>query len=173
MATKAAIAAAVNYLIESTNYASLVREITNCIELWETRPMSFSNHLEVLNSLIEVGLESREAFEALLKLAEDRRKTMPEQRRIDYQREMMRARRSRTRKALEVYELQRGRLPSAEKTKYTKQLWERWNKAKEEFMRKKMPESWHERMAATREFWEGIDAVLENNLRQARKNPKH
>lgn len=163
---------AVNYLIEAPNYAALINEMTKIIETWDTHPMVYGGQLACLNAMIDVGLQNREAFERLVKLIEDKRKLLPAVRRTDYQRDLMRERRARMAKALELHELRHGVLRGAAKAAEVQAIQARWAQAKREHLEAAGATGWAERNAATREFWEQIDRKLDINLADARNKRK-
>lgn len=169
MADKQKLVAAVNYLIAAPNYAKLINEMTNIIERWDTHPMAYGGKLEMLNAVVDVGLQNREAFEKLLKLIEQKRKLVPQTKRTDYQRQLMRERRARIAKALELAELTSGRLSMGERKEREKALIERWRQARDKFIADKGDLGWAERNTASNEFWDMIDRQLDENLRQARR----
>lgn len=163
---------AVNFLIEAPNYASLINEMTRIIETWDTHPMAYGGRLACLNAMIDVGLHNRTAFERLVKLVEDKRKLHPTVRKTDYQRVLMRERRARMSKALELHELQFGPLRGAARMHEMQAIQQRWNEAKSKFLTAKGEIGWKDRNAATQEFWSMIDRNLDNNLAEARRERK-
>lgn len=170
MASRQRVVEAVNYLIEAPNYTSLINEITKIVETWDTHPMVYGGKLECLNAMIDVGLESRTAFESLIELIEGRRKLIPQARRVDYQRDLMRERRAREAKAVELQELVKGvTLKGKPKSQYLAELRGRWRKARDEFIAAKGELSWKQRNDAANEFWDTIDRQLDANLREARR----
>lgn len=170
MVDKQKIVRAVNYLIAAPNYAKLINEMTGIIERWDTHPMAYGGKLDMLNALLDVGLENRDAFEKLLKLVEQKRKLVPQTKRTDYQRQLMRERRARVAKALELAELTSGRLSAGDRRDREKALMDRWRQARREFIEAKGNLSWAERNEASTEFWNMIDRQLDANLQQARRN---
>lgn len=163
------VAEAVNFLIQAPNYGSLINELTQIIERWDTRPMVYEGRLKCLNAMIETGLQSRAAFEALLKLIEEKRKQLPQAKRVDYQRELMRERRARTAKALELHELHNGRLRGSLRTQFIGDLQKRWQAERARFISAKGELTWAERNAAANEFWEMVDRNLDANIIDARR----
>lgn len=163
---------AVNYLIEAPNYAALINEMTKIIETWETHPMVYGGKLTCLNALIDVGLQDREAFERVVKLIEEKRKLFPKIRRVDYQRDLMRERRARMAKALELHEAIHGPLRGAARMAQMQAIQERWAKARDAHMATKGDMSFEQRNEAIREFWNHIDRNLDKNLADARKERK-
>ena len=172
---KQKITTAVNYLIAAPNYSKLVNEMTGIIERWDTQPMAYGGRFATLNSLIDVGLENRDAFEQLLKLAERKRKLAPQTRRTDYQRELMRDRRARMAKAIELSELTSGPLSLSARTERQRHLQERWAEARAKFIEDIGALTWADRNTASRQFWEQLDETLNVNLRSARRSrtPAH
>jgi hypothetical protein len=169
--SKETVVEAVNLLIQSENYTKLINEITEIIEHWDMHPMAYDGKLKSLNALIDVGLESREAFERIVKLIESKRRLIPALKRVDYQRDLMRDRRARFAKAVELYELSTGRScdTALERQKVIDDLRKRWAKARKEFIEAKGELSWKERNAASGEFWQMIDRTLDENLKASRK----
>lgn len=162
---------AVNFLIQSDKYSMLIREITEIVERWDTHPMAYEGHLEVLNELIEIGLQSRVAFENVVKLIETKRKAIPAIKRVDYQRTLMQERRARMAKALDLHERTIKPIKTTtERTMLTAQYQKRWAKAKKEFLHAKGKISWKARNIAMAEFWAGIDAKLDEALRGGSNN---
>ena len=166
---KQKITTALNHLIAAPNYSKLVNEMTGIIERWDTQPMAYGGQFALLNTLLDVGLENRDAFEQLLKLAERKRKLAPHTRRTDYQRDLMRDRRARMSKAIELSELTTGPLSLSARSERQHDLQDRWAEARQKFVDDKGDLSWAERNAASREFWEQLDATLDANLRAQRK----
>lgn len=174
MVSRAQVTEAVNYLIGSDSYARLVKEMENVIERWHERPMVYAGDLAVLNALIDVGVENREAFNRLIELVEQKRKLLPELRRVDYQRELMRERRAREAKAIELHELTTGRkIVGKERDKFVKELRARWRRERDAYIRSKGKLDWSARNAAANEFWTMVDHKLDANLRGAQaRTPK-
>lgn len=163
---------AVNHLIEAANYTTLINEMTRIIETWDTHPMVYGGQLTCLNAMIDVGLQNRDAFERLVKLIEEKRKLHPRVKRGDYQRDLMRDRRARMAKALELHELQFGPLRGAARMQEMQNIQGRWGKARAKFLATKGEMSWHQRNEAVQEFWASIDRNLDKNLADARKERK-
>lgn len=162
---------AVNYLIQSDNYTRLINEITEIIEKWATHPMAYDGNLKCLNAMIDVGLESRDAFENLVQLIERKRRLIPVIKRVDYQRDLMRERRARFAKALELHELRSGKKfrNAVEKKLITDELRKKWAEERAGFISDLGKVSWKERNAASGEFWERLDLQLDESLRDARR----
>lgn len=164
---------AVNFLIASDQYGRLIREITDIIERWNVRPMAFAGKLECLNAMIDVGVENREAFERLVELIEQKRSILPEIRRVDYQRKIMQDRRARQGRAIELHELVTGKpITGTERAKFIKDLQARWRKERDAFIAGKGELSWSDRNDAANEFWDLVDAKLDQNLKDAAAKKK-
>lgn len=162
---------AVNYLIQSDNYTKLINEMTEIIEQWDMHPMAYDGKLKCLNAMIDVGLESRDAFENLVQLIERKRRLIPVIKRVDYQRDLMRERRARFAKALELHELRAGKKfkSAVDRKRATDALRKKWAKERAEFISELGKISWKERNAASGKFWEQLDRQLDESLRSARR----
>lgn len=170
MAERDQVLQAVNYLVESDDYARLISEITDVIERFNKRPMVYAGKLALLNVLIDIGVANRAAFERIVKLVEDKRKLIPQIRRVDYQRELMAQRRARTAKAVELQELTKGRkLSQDERAQFGKEIQARWAKERDAYILAKGNLDWHGRNEATREFWAKVDTTLDTNIKDARR----
>ena len=169
MVDKKKVVEAVNFLITSPNYAKLINEMTGIIERWDTHPMAYGGKLSMLNAMLDVGLENREAFERLLKLVEGKRHLLPQTKRTDYQRQLMRDRRARLAKAMELSEMTSGPMTPSQRKMREKELQTRWASARTEYIAKKGKLSWSERNDASNEFWRMIDRQLDANLATARR----
>ena len=172
MVDRSKIVAAINLLIECERYAKLVNELTSILENWDRHPMAYAGKLSPLNALLDVGLESREAFEKLIKLVESKRRQLPKQRRQDYQRELMAARRSRVAKAIDLEELLHGEMDAEGKSKFGKAIHGRWAEARNKFIKSKGELTWDQRNAASQQFWNAIDEKLDANLEYERKKKR-
>lgn len=163
------VVAAVNTLIDAPNYASLANEMTRIIETWDTHPMVYGGQLACLNALLDVGLQDRGAFERLLALAEEKRKLQPKARQLTYQRDLMRDRRARMSKAIELHELQVGPMRGAARMQEMQNIQGRWAKARQKTISDLGDIAWKDRNDAVARFWETIDRNLDINLAAARK----
>lgn len=170
---KTKVAEAVNSLIECDRYAKVANELTSILETWDRHPMAYAGRLAPLNTLLDVGLQSRDAFERLLRFVESKRRLLPKQRRIDYQRELMSKRRARVAKAIDLEELQHGPMDAAARERFVKALQGRWIEAKNKFVKSQGQLSWEERNEAARKFWAGIDAKLDANIKYEREKKRN
>lgn len=146
------------YLVGSTNYMKLVNLVTRALDGDAVQVPA-----ELMN-LYALGHDDREAFEAALEEVEEARKGVPSTRKTDYQRELMRERRARLAKAIELAETTSGPMDAAAKRAREQALLETWARAKEEFVR-----SAEDKRAASRQFWCLIDNRLDLNLTNARR----
>lgn len=162
------VVAAVNYLIHGKDCTVRINEINEVIERWDERPMIYAGHLMHLNSLIDIGVEDREAYRKLIELVQDRRKLIPAMRRVDYQRDLMRERRARMAKAVELQELRYGSMDKRSRRQFEKEIAERWRQAQDEALKKRGRLTWEQRNEAKREFWRSIDSTLDKNIRAER-----
>ena len=169
MVRKQDVVEAVNYLIHNKDSTTRIKELEDILDRWEDRPMIYAGHLIPLNALIDIGLEDREAFNRLIQLVYERRKLVPMLKRVDYQRELMRERRARLAKAVELQELRHGKMDKKTKARFQKEIQERWREAQEQFLRRKGRLSWAERNEARAEFWQMIDKNLDENIRAERE----
>ncbi len=166
--------AAVNFLIASPNFARLTNEMTSIIEKWDTHPMVYGPQLDMLNSLIDIGLANRDAFEAVLKLVQSKRALLPKAKRQDYQRQLMRERRTRTAKAVALHEAKYGKMPAPKRKEYIAGVHQRWGEARTEWLSQAAGQvdgklGWTERNEAIAAFWDTIDRQLDLNLAAAKK----
>ena len=172
MVERSKIVEAINLLIACDRYAKLVNELTGILENWDRHPMAYAGKLSPLNALLDVGLESREAFEKLIKLVEAKRKQLPKQRRQDYQRDLMAARRARLAKAIDLEVLLHGEMDTDAKAKFIKAIHVRWAEARDKFIKAKGELTWEQRNAASQQFWQAIDEKLDANLAYERKKSR-
>jgi hypothetical protein len=170
MIKKADIIDAANFLIQADNCTTLVNEITKIIARWDEHPMAYAGDLKCLNALVEVGLESQEAFEKVIAIVERRRRLLPAMKRVDYQRDLMRDRRARIAKALDLYQRSTGKTVTATtRPTIVAGIQARWKTAKARLIKAKGDLTWKERNDAAGEIWEMIDKQLDDNLQAAYK----
>ena len=155
---------AVNYLIESQAYAAHIGEITKRIESWSKTPSPYGGSLAVLNPLIDIGLANRDAFERLLKLIETKRKANPTLKRMDYQRELMRQRRTRMAKAVVVHERAHGKMSPIVRKQFERQQTISWGLRREAFLGYGVPLRRTDLNDMSSAFWAEIDRELDTAL---------
>ncbi len=167
---KQKIAAALSLLAESKSFVTRVRQIEEIIEGWEDTPLLFGGALEPLNSLVDVGLQNRTAFDKLIELARNKRRLIPATKRVDYQRELMREKRARLNRAVKLEELVRGSpLTGDARVKYKAAVQQRWMHERNAFIAKRGDLSWKERNEAANEFWSQVDAQLQKDTAEAQQ----
>lgn len=161
---------AANFLVNSTRCTRIINEMNNFISSWAESPKMYVGDLEVLNPLIRLGVSHREKYDAILERVYAARQTQAEQRRVDYQKDLMRRIRQREGNAVTLAEWVRGRrfLPD-ERAQFIRDQKRSWDEAKAEFLRRNATESSQTR-TATATFWNLTDLELEEDLRQAKLN---
>lgn len=170
---KEEIKVAVDLLVDTNNYAALKKALRELIETKESLPRRFAGELAPLNALIGLSNISEEAFENVLALVETKRKVTPETGKVDYQRDYMRQRRARLATALKIEEMERGKSLSPEARKKFKDNQQVvWQKARDAYIASHGELDWKERNLVTSDFWEKIDAQLEQHLVDARTKRK-
>lgn len=167
---KAQLAAAANYLVQTHEYISQVREITEIVKQWGSRHVFFVGDRECLNALINLGLAQPEKLQQLYEIIQAKRKEMPDVRRNEYQRDFMARMRHRVSKALEVEALVHGKaLTPAEKKKSEARLRKEWTTRKEQALTDAGEQDWKGRNAVTAKFWAVVDTELDKMLTKARQ----
>lgn len=165
MVTKTEIAEALNYLLEMDRPGAAITQIRNAVRDWQTKPIMFAGHLEPLNALLNLGLYDAAAMDRVLAIAEDRLKDQPGERRKDYQRELMRARRQRQYLAIRLKELESGREISGEERKqYMVEVQRRWMSERNKMLKEHPTADWDERNVLIEKFWTDIERRLEANI---------
>lgn len=168
-----AVHQAVIYLLQSKDFKTLVKELEAMVREFDPcKPGSpaYSGDAEVLNVLIELGRHNPSAFQGVMELVHDFRRLRSENERTDYQREIMRERRAREYKALELNELMTGKqLKAADRKSFIIEISQRWARAQAECLAAKGALSWDERNEVKRQFWAEIDQTLEANIEEATK----
>lgn len=165
---KQKIAAALSILAGTRQFVQRVKQIEEILDGWENTQLLFGGPLEPFNALVEVGLHNREAFGKLIDLARTKRRSLPDAKRVDYQRELMREKRERLDRAVRLEELVRGaRLTGDKRAAYKKATQERWMNERNAFITGKGNLSWKERNEAANEFWSLVDQRLNKDIAEA------
>jgi hypothetical protein len=164
------LTAAANFLVNSTRCTRIVNEINNFIASWNDSPKMYVGELEVLNPLIRLGVDHREKYDAILERVYAARQQVAEQRRVDYQKDLMRRIRAREANAVTLAEWVRGRrfLPD-ERAEFIREQKRQWDEAKAEFVRRHAADSSQTR-GASATFWNLTDMELEEELKSAKLN---
>jgi hypothetical protein len=163
------VVAAVNYLIASDDYSTLIGQMTRIIEGRPPRPAQFMGDAACLNALVEVGIKSREAFEKVLALVERKRLVNPKVAKREYQKVIMRERRKRMAKALVLHEARSGPLRGEDRASTMAAIRRRWEQARAQFLASQEVMSGEERLVAIRQFWATLDRQLDANLADLHK----
>ena len=168
---KTKIAHGLSILVQSTSFTHRVNQINEIVAGWEDTPLLFGGALEPLNALVDVGLHNKEALAKLVELARQKRRAVPTSRRVDYQRELMREKRERLYKAVELEELVRGApLKGAAKSKYMAGVQSKWMQERNAFIAAKGNLTWKQRNEAASAFWQQVDGKLEADLAESQKS---
>jgi hypothetical protein len=171
---KSRVVEGLKLLIHAKDYNKRVRQIGEIIADWDDTPMLFAGALEPLNALIDVGLVNRAALDRMLDLATNKRREIPAAKRVDYQRDLMRAKRERLYRAIELEELVRGsKLKGDAKKKYMHDTQAMWMSERNRFIASKGNLTWKERNAAANEYWAQVDERLDKDLAEARQVLEH
>lgn len=155
---------AVQFLVDSPYFYQHTRKLLAAIE--RPRSLPFKEAAEVLNELVVIGRQSRQAMDNLVKVAEVKRDD-----RNDYQRQYMAAKRQRDRKVILLEELLDGRkLPHEMRVRLLQRQYAVWNRERDQFIAALGDVSWSERNAHLREFWARKESEIEQLIEEARKH---
>lgn len=167
---KAAVKTAVEYLIDTKRYVEQKKYVLETIHNWPKRQIVFAGEDAPMNALVSLGLDSDEALVNVFALIERKRKTVPNSKKMDYQRDYMRQRRQRIVKAIRLEEIVRGKkMGDNERTAYSATLLADWTKRREAAIAKHPEASWKERNEIAAAFWESLDKQLDHDLAEADK----
>lgn len=154
---------ALQFLVDSPYGMRHIQRIKALVE--KPRTLPFDDEAVVLNELLVIGRQNRDALDKLLDVVEFKRRN-----RGSYQRDFMATKRARERKVIQLESILRDKsLTLDERMLVLKQYYAQWNKAKEDFIVAREPASWMERNEVIREFWMGIDKELDRKLAAARE----
>lgn len=164
------LTAAANFLVGSTRCTRIINEMNNFISSWKDSPKMYVGELDVLNPLIRLGVDHRDKYDAILERVYAARQQLADQRRVDYQKDLMRRIRAREANAVTLAEWLRGRrfLPD-ERAEFVREQKRSWDEAKAEFVRRNAKDASQTR-TATATFWNLTDMELEEELRSAKLN---
>lgn len=167
---KEAVKSAVEYLIGIKRYVEQKKYVLETISNWPKRQILFVGDDAPMNALVELGLDSNEALVNVFALIERKRKTVPNSKKMDYQRDYMRQRRQRIVKATKLEEIVRGkRMSDTERVAYQAMLLADWTKRREAAIAKHPEATWKEKNELAGTFWESVDKQLERDLTEANK----
>jgi hypothetical protein len=163
---------AVQYLVDSSYFKHHVKKLRNAVE--KPRSMPFKEDAEVLNELLLVGRQNREAMESLLSLANFKRDDHNE-----YQRKFMAAKRSREKRVLTIEQTMLGRDYTFEEARAAlARHYDVWNQEKEvhvaacrtAYLNQFGEEpSWQQRNQFIKDFWALKDMELDMMEEEAKK----
>lgn len=160
---------AVELLVGAHNYTVLKKELRDIIATKGVLPRRFAGDLVPLNALVTLEGISKQAFENVADLVEERRKAEPATAKVDYMRSYMLQQRTRLRTALCIEELERGkRLSPAARGAFKKARQAQWMKARDAHIAAQGWLTWQERNTAAGVFWRRIDTQLEQRLVDAK-----
>lgn len=138
---------AVQLLVDTSYFSHHLRKLNSTLP--KPRALPFRAELEVLNELLVIGRQSKEAFDNLIALAQFKRDD-----RNTYQRDYMAAKRQRDRKVIKLEESMVGRkLTLDERRHLLLKQYEVWNKERDVFLKTIADRPWAERNAALKDFW--------------------
>lgn len=166
------IKAAVQYLVDSSYFKHHVRKLHSAVQ--RPRALPFKDEAEVLNELLLVGRQNREAMENLIKLAEFKRDDHNE-----YQRKFMAQKRQRERRIIAIEEILLGKTYTPEEArKALLKQYDQWNKEKAAHIEQcrmsyyqqfGQEASWEQRNQFIREFWALKDMELDMMEEEAQR----
>lgn len=165
---KADIRKAVESLIKTNRYIEQKKYIEETVTMWSKRQIRFVGDDEVLNALVDLGLESQQALDNVFALIERKRRAIPTAKKVDYQRDYMRQRRKRVMLATKLEQIVTGKKFTAEeRTEFAAKLVADWTKQRETELAKFPTADWKERNEIVGQFWETIDRRLETEYEKA------
>lgn len=124
------------------------------------RALPYKDNLEVFNELIVVGRQSIAAMENLIQVAEFKRTD-----RNDYQRLFMANKRKREKKLIALIQARTGQTLSLDERLAALAAYaEAWRVEKDQFLQSLGAMTWEDRNAHTAEFWQLIDAELDDAI---------
>lgn len=167
---------AVQYLVDTSYFKHHVRRLRSTVE--RPRSLPFNGDAEVLNELLVVGRQSREAMENLIAVADFKRTAKG-----TYMSNFMRAKRERDRKVIQIEEVSLGRkLTLDERLHLLRTSHAKWETEKEQhkaYCAKQYREQfgkepeWKHLNAFVRDFWTTKDMELEVLLHKAKEYVYH
>lgn len=157
---------AVQYLVDTSYFHHHLKKLRSTVE--KPRALPFRGDVEVLNELLVIGRQSREAFNNLIGLAEFKR----DQSKSSYQREYMAAKRQRDRKVILLEETMTGKkLDLDARRMLLLRQYAIWNKERDALLSSMGDTPWTKRNEAVREFWQRKEHELDLLQAEAGKQP--
>lgn len=152
---------ALQYLVNTSYFAHHLRKIRSSVE--KPRAMPFKGEVEVLNELLKIGRQNRQALDNLINVVEFKRDDKG-----SYQREFMAAKRKRDKKVIRLEEMLQGKsLTLDERTAVLLKQYEIWKKERAQFLHSKGDLSWEDRNAAIKDFWNSREAQIDQLTEEA------
>jgi hypothetical protein len=153
---------AVQFLVDSSYFHHHITKLNTTIA--KPRSMPFKGDAEVLNELLVIGRQNRQAMQNLIEVAEIKRGG-----RNEYQKLYMAAKRQRDRKVVELEQLMTGRkLSPDERTKVLQRQYVVWNKERDQFLNTVGDLSWAAKNEQVRQFWERKEREIDALAAEAR-----
>lgn len=158
---KSRVVAGVAFLVASKEYGLRVRQIHRLVGEWHHTPLLFAGELTPLNALVELGVANKDVLDKVLTLAKTRRSAIPAAKRVDYQRALMREKRSRLNRAAALEERARGTpLRGDARKEFLRHIQVQWTQERDAFIRAKGPLTWTQKNKCIKDFWEILDRRL-------------
>jgi hypothetical protein len=155
---------AIEFLVEAAHYESYKVSMKKIIA--KPRALPYRDDKEVLNELIVIGRQSMLAFNNLLEVVEHKRST-PEERKNEYQKEFMAAKRRRDSAFIKLCELEKGkRLGIDERHNLLVTQHKKWEHDKLEYIALHGDVSWKDRNVLINQFWETKDEELAQQIHE-------
>ena len=162
--------AAVQLLVEVSHFNDYVKTIKKNVA--RPRAFPYKDDKEVINELLVIGRQSLKALDNLIAIAEFKR-SAPEDKKNEYQREFMAAKRKRDKALCNLEETITGKPLSADKRRaLLLKQYQRWNKEKEAHLSLCGDISWTERNAVIKDFWYSKDLEIEKAQKAAEAKVK-
>jgi hypothetical protein len=164
---------AVQFLVDGSYFSHHVKKLRTLIK--KPRALPFKEEAEVLNELVLIGRQDPQKLEQLIKVAEFKRSSHNEK-----QADLMRARRTRERMAIELEEILSGKkIVTAEaRRQFLLRQYEVWNKQKNTHVaqlgdafieRNNELPNWDHQNQFKKDFWDKVDIELSAMLEEAKR----
>jgi len=149
---------AVQLLVDVSHFNDYVKTIKKNVA--RPRALPYKDDKEVINELLIIGRQDMKALDNLIAIAAFKR-SAPEEKKNEYQREFMAAKRKRDKAMCLLEETLTGRKLTAEKRRMLLlKQYQRWNAEKEKHLSLCGDISWAEKNAITKDFWYSKDLEI-------------
>ena len=156
---------AVQLLVDVSHFSDYVKTLKKNVE--RPRALPYKDDLEVLNELLIIGRQDVKALDNLIAIAQFKR-SAPEEKKNEYQREFMAAKRKRDKAMCQLEEALTGRALSADKRRaLLLKQYKRWNDEKDKHLSLCGDISWTERNAVIKDFWYAKDLEVAKAYKNA------